>query len=124
MVSFYQGTLTLTVSTWLHPLIVHSSWSGIHRVVVYMGLYLIAIGSGGIKPCISALGADQFDGADRPGGASEQGLVLELVPLLHQPGFAAVVDGACLGAGQHWVGSRVRHPDGVRGVGPRRVCRG
>lgn len=29
--------------------------------VLYAGLYLIAIGSGGLKPCLSSLGGDQFD---------------------------------------------------------------
>ncbi|KAL7265467.1 hypothetical protein ACSBR1_003275 [Camellia fascicularis] len=29
-----------------------------------MGLYLIALGTGGIKPCISSFGADQFDDSD------------------------------------------------------------
>ncbi|KAG0587899.1 hypothetical protein KC19_2G199600 [Ceratodon purpureus] len=29
--------------------------------VLYVGLYLIALGSGGLKPCLSSLGADQFD---------------------------------------------------------------
>uniref|UniRef100_A0ACD5UVQ1 Uncharacterized protein n=1 Tax=Avena sativa TaxID=4498 RepID=A0ACD5UVQ1_AVESA len=38
--------------------------SGIHRVAVYLGLYLVALGTGGIKSCSSALGADQFDAAD------------------------------------------------------------
>jgi peptide/histidine transporter 3/4 len=57
--------IALTVSTWL-PLLMDSSFNGssIHRAAVYVGLYLIAVGSGGIKPCTSALGADQFDGAD------------------------------------------------------------
>lgn len=32
-----------------------------HQAVLYLGLYLIAIGSGGLKPCLSSLGADQFD---------------------------------------------------------------
>ncbi|KAI4998631.1 hypothetical protein ZWY2020_053973 [Hordeum vulgare] len=35
-----------------------------HAVVVYLGLYLAALGTGGIKPCSSAFGADQFDGGD------------------------------------------------------------
>jgi peptide/histidine transporter 3/4 len=34
----------------------------IHHVVVYFGLS--AIGSGGIKPCTSTFGADQFDTND------------------------------------------------------------
>ncbi|RLN25199.1 protein NRT1/ PTR FAMILY 8.3-like [Panicum miliaceum] len=60
------GMVALTVSTWLPLLMDSSSFnsSSTHRAAVYLGLYLIAIGSGGIKPCTSALGADQFDGAD------------------------------------------------------------
>ncbi|PUZ56395.1 hypothetical protein GQ55_5G295200 [Panicum hallii var. hallii] len=59
------GMIALTVSAWL-PLLMGSSFntSSTRRAAVYLGLYLIAIGSGGIKPCTSALGADQFDGAD------------------------------------------------------------
>nr|XP_043624574.1 protein NRT1/ PTR FAMILY 8.3-like [Erigeron canadensis] len=30
----------------------------------YTGLYLIALGTGGIKPCVSSFGADQFDDTD------------------------------------------------------------
>ncbi|CAO2179689.1 unnamed protein product [Urochloa humidicola] len=59
------GMIALTVSAWL-PLLMDSSFTGdsIHRAAVYLGLYLIAMGSGGIKPCTSALGADQFDAAE------------------------------------------------------------
>lgn len=32
--------------------------------VCFMALYLIALGTGGIKPCVSSYGADQFDDAD------------------------------------------------------------
>jgi len=51
--------IALTVSAWL-PLLMDPSFnsSSTHRAAVYLGLYLIAIGSGGIKPCTSALGAD------------------------------------------------------------------
>lgn len=38
---------------------------GIHRAAVYLGLYFVALGTGGIKPCCAALGADQFDSADQ-----------------------------------------------------------
>ena len=29
--------------------------------VFFLGLYLIALGTGGIKPCVSSFGVDQFD---------------------------------------------------------------
>lgn len=32
--------------------------------VFFIGLYLIAFGTGGIKPCVSSFGADQFDDTD------------------------------------------------------------
>ncbi|KAK4597029.1 hypothetical protein RGQ29_014874 [Quercus rubra] len=32
--------------------------------VFFLGLYLIALGTGGIKPCVSSFGADQFDDTD------------------------------------------------------------
>ncbi|XP_039826327.1 protein NRT1/ PTR FAMILY 8.3-like isoform X2 [Panicum virgatum] len=58
------GMLILTVSASLPFIVDVPSNSGIRRVSVYLGLYLVALGTGGIKPCTSALGADQFDGAD------------------------------------------------------------
>ena len=36
----------------------------VHRTVVYLAIYLAALGNGGIKPCASAFGADQFDSGD------------------------------------------------------------
>ncbi|KAF2938213.1 hypothetical protein DAI22_03g102200 [Oryza sativa Japonica Group] len=32
--------------------------------VFFSGLYMIALGTGGIKPCVSSFGADQFDDSD------------------------------------------------------------
>ncbi|CAL4932626.1 unnamed protein product [Urochloa decumbens] len=61
---YVTGMFILTVSTFI-PLLMGSSYDrGIHRVAAYLGLYLVALGSGGIKPCVSALGADQFDATD------------------------------------------------------------
>lgn len=34
------------------------------RAVCFTALYLVALGTGGIKPCVSSYGADQFDDAD------------------------------------------------------------
>ena len=30
----------------------------------FLGLYMVALGTGGIKPCVSSFGADQFDDSD------------------------------------------------------------
>ncbi|CAL4924184.1 unnamed protein product [Urochloa decumbens] len=61
---YVTGMFILTVSTFI-PLLMGSSYDrGIHCVTAYLGLYLVALGSGGIKPCVSALGADQFDATD------------------------------------------------------------
>ncbi|XP_062201147.1 protein NRT1/ PTR FAMILY 8.3-like [Phragmites australis] len=38
-----------------------SSHGDVHRAVVYLGLYLAVLASGGVKPCASTFGADQFD---------------------------------------------------------------
>ncbi|KAL3020092.1 hypothetical protein AAZX31_05G125900 [Glycine max] len=40
--------------------------------VFFFGLYLIALGTGGIKPCVSSFGADQFDDTD-PGERIKKG---------------------------------------------------
>ncbi|PON63695.1 Proton-dependent oligopeptide transporter [Trema orientale] len=37
---------------------------GSQTAVFFVGLYLIALGTGGIKPCVSSFGADQFDDSD------------------------------------------------------------
>ncbi|KAJ4704492.1 Protein NRT1/ PTR FAMILY 8.1-like [Melia azedarach] len=38
--------------------------TGLQVAVFFAGLYLIALGTGGIKPCVSSFGADQFDDSD------------------------------------------------------------
>ncbi|KAJ6811998.1 protein NRT1/ PTR FAMILY 8.3-like [Iris pallida] len=40
--------------------------------IFFLGLYLIALGTGGIKPCVSSFGADQFDDTD-PGERVKKG---------------------------------------------------
>lgn len=34
---------------------------GLELLALFLGLYLIALGTGGIKSCVSSFGADQFD---------------------------------------------------------------
>ncbi|KAL9428851.1 hypothetical protein AB3S75_030779 [Citrus x aurantiifolia] len=38
--------------------------TGAQTAVTFVALYLIALGTGGIKPCVSSFGADQFDETD------------------------------------------------------------
>lgn len=38
--------------------------TGTQTAVAFLALYMIALGTGGIKPCVSSFGADQFDETD------------------------------------------------------------
>ncbi|KAE8791106.1 hypothetical protein D1007_34549 [Hordeum vulgare] len=60
----HLGMFVLTVSTTLPWMMQSSNHREIHRATVYVGLYLTALGNGGIKPCTSTFGADQFDITD------------------------------------------------------------
>uniref|UniRef100_A0A3Q7JVX4 Uncharacterized protein n=1 Tax=Solanum lycopersicum TaxID=4081 RepID=A0A3Q7JVX4_SOLLC len=51
--------------------------------IFFFGLYLIALGTGGIKPCISSFGADQFDDTD-PKERVTKGFLLQLVLFFYQ----------------------------------------
>lgn len=65
-----QGMTILTMSASVHGLkplcdernVCHPT--GLQIAVFFVGLYLIALGTGGIKPCVSSFGADQFDDSD------------------------------------------------------------
>ncbi|PIA63958.1 hypothetical protein AQUCO_00201344v1 [Aquilegia coerulea] len=64
-----MGTLTLsaTVPSLRPPPCVDSicpSASFSQYAIFIVGLYMIALGTGGIKPCVSSFGADQFDDTD------------------------------------------------------------
>ncbi|KAL9336865.1 hypothetical protein Peur_071353 [Populus x canadensis] len=64
------GMTLLTLSASIHGLkpscdrtnVCHTT--GLQTSVFFLGLYLIALGTGGIKPCVSSFGADQFDDSD------------------------------------------------------------
>ncbi|XP_077234605.1 protein NRT1/ PTR FAMILY 8.3-like [Tasmannia lanceolata] len=64
-----MGTLTLSASV---PALKPPSCVGpacpeasvAQYAVFFIGLYMIALGTGGIKPCVSSFGADQFDDTD------------------------------------------------------------
>ncbi|KAL6642567.1 hypothetical protein ACP70R_020748 [Stipagrostis hirtigluma subsp. patula] len=53
--------LILIASASLQVFSSSSNHGDVHRAMVYLGLYLVAIASGGVKPCTSTFGADQFD---------------------------------------------------------------
>lgn len=60
-------TLSASVTAFKPPECVDSvcpSASTTQYAIFFLGLYLIALGTGGIKPCVSSFGADQFDDTD------------------------------------------------------------
>lgn len=68
---YFVGMVTLTLSAsvpaFKPPSCVGSicpSASPAQYALFFFGLYLIALGTGGIKPCVSSFGADQFDDTD------------------------------------------------------------
>ncbi|XP_047966678.1 protein NRT1/ PTR FAMILY 8.3-like [Salvia hispanica] len=68
---YFIGMCTLTASATIPyfkpPECVDSvcpSASDAQYAIFFFGLYLIALGTGGIKPCVSSFGADQFDDTD------------------------------------------------------------
>lgn len=68
---YFIGMCTLTLSATVPGLkpaecvdSVCPSATAAQYAVFFLGLYLIALGTGGIKPCVSSFGADQFDDTD------------------------------------------------------------
>ncbi|RZC12321.1 protein NRT1/ PTR FAMILY 8.3 isoform X4 [Glycine max] len=72
LIGYYmQGMCTLTLSASLPALkpaeclgSVCPSATPAQYAVLYFGLYLIALGTGGVKACVPSFGADQFDDTD------------------------------------------------------------
>ncbi|KAF3948385.1 hypothetical protein CMV_025609 [Castanea mollissima] len=70
---YILGLGLLTLSAML-PSITTSNYMGTNKVrlgsselqvnLLFISLYLVAVGQGGHKPCVQAFGADQFDGED------------------------------------------------------------
>ncbi|XWS64019.1 hypothetical protein CRYUN_Cryun06bG0150900 [Craigia yunnanensis] len=68
---YFIGMCTLTLSASIPALkppecvgSICPSATPAQYAVFFFGLYLIALGTGGIKPCVSSFGADQFDDTD------------------------------------------------------------
>ncbi|KAI8614133.1 POT family-domain-containing protein [Chytriomyces sp. MP71] len=55
---YLLGLIILTITSW--PTIMGVATTQLSRVGPFIGLVLIAFGTGGIKPCVSAHGGDQF----------------------------------------------------------------
>lgn len=59
--------VTLALSTWipgLQPAREGDTANWLQNLALYGSLYIVALGTGGIKPNVSAFGADQFDMTD------------------------------------------------------------
>ncbi|XP_020267128.1 protein NRT1/ PTR FAMILY 8.3-like [Asparagus officinalis] len=68
---YFIGMCTLTISASIPAFrppqclgLTCPSATPAQSAIFFVGLYLIAVGMGGIKPCISSFGADQFDDTD------------------------------------------------------------
>ena len=61
-----QGMVLLAVSAWVPGLTPTPDAypTPLQNGVLFSSLYIIALGTGGIKPNVSAFGADQFDESD------------------------------------------------------------
>lgn len=77
-----QGMVMLALSAWLPGLTPSPDEyaSPLQNAALYTSLYVIALGTGGIKPNVSAFGADQFDEAD-PKARAQGARAVAQVPL-------------------------------------------
>uniref|UniRef100_J3KWB9 Uncharacterized protein n=1 Tax=Oryza brachyantha TaxID=4533 RepID=J3KWB9_ORYBR len=69
MIIYILGLALLTMASSVRGLVPACDGGTCHPTeaqtgVVFLALYLIALGTGGIKPCVSSFGADQFDEND------------------------------------------------------------
>ncbi|CAI9298605.1 unnamed protein product [Lactuca saligna] len=67
---YFFGMTLLTLTACVKGLEPTCNDTGCHptstqTAVAFVALYLIALGTGGIKPCVSSFGADQFDETDK-----------------------------------------------------------
>ncbi|GAA0158880.1 transporter [Lithospermum erythrorhizon] len=76
---YYLGMCTLTLSASVPAFMpaecmgsICPSATSAQYAIFITGLYLVALGTGGIKPCVSSFGADQFDDTD-PGKRIKKG---------------------------------------------------
>ena len=82
--------------------------------IFFFGLYLIALGTGGIKPCISSFGADQFDDTD-PKERVTKGFLLQLVLFFYQHWRFGIKYFDCVDSIKSWMGTWVPHPCSFHG---------
>ncbi|WOL02010.1 protein NRT1/ PTR FAMILY 8.1 [Canna indica] len=70
MIVYILGLILLTMTATVRGLAPHchdgvcGEPTEVETAAVFAALYLIALGTGGIKPCVSSFGADQFDDSD------------------------------------------------------------
>ena len=67
LVPVVQGMITLALTAWLPgltPKEFGDTATPLQNGVLYGSLYIVALGTGGIKPNVAAFGADQFDEAN------------------------------------------------------------
>ncbi|CAN6288576.1 unnamed protein product [Urochloa humidicola] len=63
LTTFTIGMLLLTLSA-IVPASIHTVVISLQHVLPFLGLFLTALGLGGIWPCVPTFGADQFDDTD------------------------------------------------------------